>query len=228
MASARAECRLTVKQNRMLQKTLRLWVACRFIESKWRCWADNGWEDSEIRAANPRDPFWDWDSLPPYLDYQIASIIIHRVLGPLRKDVLRELQGTFNTHSPKDWYVTFLTSFILLQNYELQMNFQRQFALRRQARVGLSHPVLRALRDADANQSRAFPQVKYLDMPLVRATNSGAKTILAHFHYCYKGQRLFTKAFDWQAPKVRRMARLDPEQTSFMAQCRDFVVEKGE
>jgi len=123
----------------MLQKALRLWVACRFIESKWRCWADSGGEDSEIRAATPKDPFWDWDSLPPYLDYQIASIVIHRVLGPLRKDVLRELQGTFNTHSPKDWYVTFLTSFILLQNYELQMNFQRQFALRRQAQVGLSY-----------------------------------------------------------------------------------------
>ncbi|KAK5658454.1 hypothetical protein OQA88_1843 [Cercophora sp. LCS_1] len=189
--------------NRMLQKTLRLWVACRFIESKWRCWADSGWQDSELLNANPKDPFYDWDSLPPYLDYQIASIVIHRILTPLRKDVLRELQGIFNIHSPKDWYVTFLTSFILLQNYEMQMNFQRQFASRRKAKV------------------------KYLDMPLVRATNSGAKTILAHFHYCYKGQQLFTKEFDWKAPRVRRMARLDPEQTSFMAQCRDLVVDRA-
>lgn len=217
-----------MEQNRMLQKALRLWVACRFIESKWRCWGDSGWEDSEIRAATPKDPFWDWDSLPPYLDYQIASIVIHRVLGPLRKDVLRELQGTFNTHSPKDWYVTFLTSFILLQNYELQMNFQRQFALRRQAQVGLSRLCSRFGMGCSCSPISCDLQVQYLDMPLVRATNSGAKTILAHFHYCYKGQALFTRAFDWQAPKVRRMARLDPEQTSFMAQCRDFVVEKGE
>lgn len=65
-------------------------------------------------------------------------------------------------------------------------------------------------------------------MPLVRATNSGAKTILAHFHYCYKGQQLFTKQFDWESPRVRRMAKLDPEQTSFMAQVRDLVVERGE
>ncbi len=71
-------------------------------------------------------------------------------------------------------------------------------------------------------------QVHYLDMPLVRATNSGAKTILAHFHYCYKGQKLFTDGFDWSAPKVQRMARLDPEQTAFMAQCRDAVVKKGD
>lgn len=65
-------------------------------------------------------------------------------------------------------------------------------------------------------------------MPLVRATNSGAKTILAHFHYCYKGQRLFTPGFDWNAPRVRRMARLDAEQSDFMAQCRDVVVQRCE
>lgn len=119
----------------MLQKTLRLWVASRFIESKWRCWADGGFEDGDIQRANPKDPFYDWASLPPYLDYQIASIIIHRVLCPLRKDVLRDLQATLNVHSPKDWYVTFLTCFILLQNYEMQMDFQRQFAKRREAKV---------------------------------------------------------------------------------------------
>lgn len=65
-------------------------------------------------------------------------------------------------------------------------------------------------------------------MQLVRATNSGAKTILAHFHYCYKGQQLFKEGFDWRAPRVRRMARLDDEQTDFMSQCRDYVVRKGE
>jgi hypothetical protein len=50
---------------------------------------------------------------------------------------------------------------------------------------------------------------------------------LAHFHYCYKGQQLFTPGFDWNAPRVRRMARLDVEQTIFMSQCRDVVVKRG-
>jgi hypothetical protein len=125
----------------MLQKTLRLWVACRFIESKWRCWSDDGWGDNPVLTNNPRDPFYDWESLPPYLDYQIASIIIHRILTPLRKDVLRELQSTFNKHDPKDWYVTFLASFILLQNYEMQMKFQKEFAARRKAPVCSSDSV---------------------------------------------------------------------------------------
>jgi hypothetical protein len=190
--------------NEMLKKTLRLWVACRFIESKWRCWSETGWADSELRAMNPQDPFYQGlDSPPPYIDYQFASIVMQRILNPLRKDVLRILQGTFNTHNPQEWFATFLTCFILLQNYEMQMLFQSQFARRREA------------------------QVQYLDMPLVRATNSGAKTILAHFHYCYKGQKLFTPKFDWTAPRVRRMARLDAEQSHFMSQCRDVVVHKA-
>ncbi|KAK3680898.1 hypothetical protein B0T22DRAFT_388678 [Podospora appendiculata] len=161
--------------NRMLQKTLRLWVACRFLESKWRCWTDYGKVDDPIIASNPQDPFYDWTSLPPYLDYQIASIVIERILTPLRRDVLRELQSTLNVHDPKDWYITFLTCFILLQNYEMQMHFQSQFAARRNA----------------------------------------------------TGQALFTEGFDWNSPKVRRMARLDAVQTSFMGQCRDLVVTKA-
>ncbi|EAQ84189.1 hypothetical protein CHGG_10593 [Chaetomium globosum CBS 148.51] len=159
--------------NEMLKKTLRLWVACRFIESKWRCWSETGWADSELRAMNPEDPFYKGlDSPPPYIDYQFASIVMHRILAPLRKDVLRILQGTFNTHNPKDWFATFLTCFILLQNYEMQMLFQSQFARRREA-------------------------------------------------------QLFTPGFDWAAPRVRRMARLDAEQSQFMSQCRDVVVHKG-
>lgn len=64
-------------------------------------------------------------------------------------------------------------------------------------------------------------------MPLVRATNSGAKTILAHFHYCCKGQQPFRKDFDWNSQKVQRMAHLDSEQSRFMAAYRDRVQEMG-
>lgn len=64
-------------------------------------------------------------------------------------------------------------------------------------------------------------------MSLVRATNSGAKTILAHFHYCCKGQQPFGADFDWNAAKIRRMARLDAEQSRFMAGYRDQVIQRG-
>jgi len=123
----------------MLQKVIRLWVVCRFIESRWECWGDEA-----IAAANPKDPFWDHQSPPPYLDYQIASIIIERILMPLRADVLRDLQAMMNQHRREDWFVTFLTCYILLHNYELQMDFQFHFAQRRKAPVsGPSGPVNR-------------------------------------------------------------------------------------
>jgi hypothetical protein len=207
-------------QNPMLQKAIRLWVVCRFIESRWRCWGDDA-----IAAANPQDPFYDWESPPPYLDYQFTSIVIHRILGPLREEVLRDLQNIVNEHRPQDWYITFLTSFILLQNYEIQMLFQRQFAARRNAKVRKGD----GGRDVCAFMRRQLTEekVQYLDMALVRATNSGAKTILAHFHYCCKGQHPFLEKFDWEAARTRRMARLDAEQSSFMAAYRDRVIRKG-
>lgn len=119
-----------MRQNLLLQKTLRLWVVCRFIESRWRCWTDK--DDEDITEQFPDDPFYDWVSPPPYVDYQFASVIINRILLPLREDILRDLEKMVEKHKPEDWYVTFLISFILLQNYELQMRFQRDFAQRRQ------------------------------------------------------------------------------------------------
>lgn len=193
-------------------------MTCRFLESKWRCWGDD-----VIARANPRDPFHDWASLPPYLDYQIASLFIHRILSPLRESVLNELQGLMNRHRPQDWFVTFLTSFVLLQNYELQMQFQAQFAARRQSTVSPA-PSRWRRRDLPAHAHR---QLRFLDMGLVNGTNSGAKTILAHYHYCCKGQKPFDESFNWALPKTRKMAKLDAEQSAFMLQCRSFVLGKG-
>jgi hypothetical protein len=69
------------------------------------------------------------------MDYQFASIIIHRVLGPLREQVLRELQRLVSQHRHQDWFAIFLACFILLHNYELQMRFQYDFAARRKSPV---------------------------------------------------------------------------------------------
>lgn len=132
-----------------------------------------------------------------------------------------------NEHKPEDWYITFLTSYILLHNYELQMKFQSQFAARRLAKVGSSVATFSVVKAGFAIIHSLAKQVRYLDMPLVRATNSGAKTILAHFHYCCKGQKPFGEGFDWNAPKIRKMARLDAEQSRFMASYRDRVIQKG-
>jgi hypothetical protein len=65
-------------------------------------------------------------------------------------------------------------------------------------------------------------------MPLVRATHSGAKTILAHFHYCCKGQQPFHPDFDWATPQIRKMAQLDSEQIMFMEKIKERVNQNGD
>jgi hypothetical protein len=104
------------------------------IEGKWQCSGDD-----DIAAKNPMSPFTPGRrSLPPYFDYQTASIIIHRVLMPLRAKVLRDLQDLVLEHKAKDWFVIFLVSFILLHNYELQMQFQLSYSTKRKLQVGTS------------------------------------------------------------------------------------------
>ena len=101
------------------------------------------------------------------------------------------------------------------------MLFQRQFASRRQAQVRLFFFVA-SIFGIDASQ------VRYLDMPLVRATHSGAKTILAHFHYCCKGQQPFRPDFDWETPQIRKMAQLDSEQIMFMEKIKERINQNGD
>ena len=64
-------------------------------------------------------------------------------------------------------------------------------------------------------------------MPIIRAIHSGAKTILAYFHYCCKGQMPFSPDFNWDSPGVKRMAQLDDEQIRFLRQYQDLVQQRG-
>ncbi|KAH6673450.1 hypothetical protein B0J14DRAFT_480841 [Halenospora varia] len=116
--------------NKLLRNVLRLWVVCRFIESGWRVCGNE-----TLNAETLKDPFYDWISPPPYIDYQFASTVIQRVLEPLRLETLRGLQTLVLSNKPSNWYQIFLVSFILLHNYELQVLFQRQFAARRKAKA---------------------------------------------------------------------------------------------
>ena len=64
-------------------------------------------------------------------------------------------------------------------------------------------------------------------MELVRATHSGAKTILAHFHYCCKGEYPFRPETNWNSPKIREMAQLDAEQAEFMNSLAQQIQRRG-
>lgn len=122
----------------LLQNVLRLWVACRLIEGRWRCCGDYN-----MGAEDLKNPFRapDWISPPPYIDYQLGSIIMQRILDPLRCSVLRELQALVYENKTKNWFRIFLTVFILLHNYEQGVSFQQAFAAKRKAPVSPSLPI---------------------------------------------------------------------------------------
>ncbi|OIW22522.1 hypothetical protein CONLIGDRAFT_650532 [Coniochaeta ligniaria NRRL 30616] len=185
----------------LLPAALRIWVACRFLEGGWRPRPDSS---TGSQAPDIEPLCFDWKSMPPFVDYQFTSIITEDILRPFGADFLRELQSLFDMHRTDDWFPIFLTSFILLHNYEVEMKFQAEVCRRTQS------------------------EVSYLNMPLVRAFDAGANTILAHFHYYCKGLTPFKKDFDWDGPTVRRFARLDYEQIAIMKTCRDRAVEMAE
>jgi hypothetical protein len=64
-------------------------------------------------------------------------------------------------------------------------------------------------------------------MPLLRATHSGAKTLLAHFHYICKGNMPWQVDFDWDSPTVRKMAELDNEQINILKEHATKVGQKS-
>ncbi len=64
-------------------------------------------------------------------------------------------------------------------------------------------------------------------MPIIRAIHSGAKKILAHFHFCCKGQQPFAPESNWDSPGMKQMAQLDDEQIDFLKQYQRLVLQKG-
>ena len=64
-------------------------------------------------------------------------------------------------------------------------------------------------------------------MHIIRAIHSGAKTILAYFHYICKGQRPFSPNTNWDSPELKKMAQLDEEQVRFLKQYQDLVRQNG-
>jgi hypothetical protein len=111
---------------------MRLWTGARLAERGWRCFgSDNlGAETLDNQLRPP-----DWTSLPPYIDYQLASIVMHRYLAPLRGKVLEQLQRLVKANKASNWYSIFLSCFILLHSCEMTVVIIRKHAAKRRSPV---------------------------------------------------------------------------------------------
>ncbi len=107
---------------------LRIWVACRFLEGRWRCTGDDTLGAQSLSHRYDRDPIV---QVPPFINYQMGAVFTERILQPLRNMALKQLQEAMLANKTSNWFVIFLSVFILLHNYELQCRFHRAFARRR-------------------------------------------------------------------------------------------------
>lgn len=75
-------------------------------------------------------PYYRKVPVTPVMDFQIDNITIHKILLPLRKEILQELQRKVLANRRKDFLEIFLTIYILLNNIELTISHDRNFAQR--------------------------------------------------------------------------------------------------
>jgi hypothetical protein len=99
----------------------------RMIEGGWR------FEGDETLGLNPDDN--GEVEISPLLSAQVGAIIIGRVLYHLRKRILTQFEELITKKRTANWLTIFITTFILMDNYERIIKYQRTIALERRSSV---------------------------------------------------------------------------------------------
>ncbi|KAK8008034.1 hypothetical protein PG991_010585 [Apiospora marii] len=187
----------------LVRDCVHLWVGSRLIEKPWEVGGDETLEHNILDHAfcDPDSPYYCTIPVTPVMDTQIDQIVIKTILVPLRQSIQRRLRKLVEENDPKNWFTIYLCTFIILNNYELATVHDREFA----QRYSLPDP--------------------FSNYPLLRSLHAGAKTLLAHFHYCCKGEVPFR--LDWSKELSIKSACLDPEQASYMERIVTAVQAEG-
>ncbi len=165
-----------------------------------------------------------WVSPPAYIEYQLASVIMERVLAPLRMKILKRLEDLMLANQPSNWFLVFLTCFALLHSYELIFRLEISYAKKRKLSVGYL-PAFYCY--SQCRLRLTILQVRYSDMNRIRSYQIGSKTILAHFHDACKGNVPLCPDFDWDSTVHRRMAELTAARVEFMRGLIDLARSTG-
>ncbi|KAL2075194.1 hypothetical protein VTL71DRAFT_136 [Oculimacula yallundae] len=151
----------------LVERALKLWVACRFIEKPWSITGSETLGMS--KHANLNCPYHTRIPVPPIVDLQIDLIVINEILQPELKKILKMLKVKLESTDPwTDWFEIYLTYFILLHNIELTMAHDAWFVKRNNLKK------------------------RYSNKPLVDTITQGATTLLTCFHYAHQGYAPFT------------------------------------
>jgi hypothetical protein len=118
----------------LVERVLKLWVCCRFIEEPWSIIGSETLGMS--RDANPNCPYHDRIPVPPIVDLQIDLIVINELLQPELKKILNMLKTMLLSSDPwNSWFEIYLAYFILLHNVELTMAHDAWFVKRNNLKV---------------------------------------------------------------------------------------------
>jgi hypothetical protein len=114
----------------MVHLALRLWSASRLIGCTWHlCGPER--LDMDI-VSDCTNPWYGMNPVTPIMDQQLDQIAICQVLVPIKKSLLSQLHEAVHEDSKakKRWLEIYLTSFVLLHNFSVQLAEERQFARR--------------------------------------------------------------------------------------------------
>jgi len=181
----------------LVDRALKLWVGCRFIENPWSI---VGLEKLGMsRHPNPNCPYHKKIPVPPIVDLQIDCFVINDLLQPELTKISKMLKEMlWKSNSPcRDWFEIYLAYFILLQNVELTMAHDAWFVKRNNLKT------------------------KYSNKPLVDTIMQGATTLLTCFHYAHQGYEPFSNL------ELEKTGSWTEEQKGYIKDIRGMLGEIG-
>lgn len=125
----------------LVERALKLWVACRFIEEPWSI---VGTETLGLtNDPNVSCRFHDRIPVPPIVDLQLDLIVVNDILQPELKKILKMLKTMLDSSDPwMNWFEIYLAYFILLHNVELTMAHDARFVKRNNLKVRSYHSLI--------------------------------------------------------------------------------------
>jgi hypothetical protein len=191
----------------------------RMIERSWSICTEDGRRIGLPVVEDPESP-WHW-AIPttPVMGTQLDQIFIQKFLTPLREKLLRELQGRMKEARKRDWFETFLVTFILCTNTELLLRHSRKNAKRYGANVCPFFPV------SSEGPADVFPKHRYNDLELAKEYFHGTNIILAHFNHLHNGTsplRLESSGSD-----LKRATGLQEHQADILEKVKKQVRAQG-
>ena len=69
------------------------------------------------------------------MDSQLDQIVIKTIMLPLKQSIQKRLRSLIEANDAANWFVIYLCTFILLNNYEIATGHDRRFAIRHSLEV---------------------------------------------------------------------------------------------